>query len=83
MAQPELADALLNTDFILFFVMVTKPDMVEFSTLGTFSRVARVVTRRMARPKVVGEMVSKKTADGSRSFLHCGRKVFQLLPKST
>ena len=27
------ADALLNTDFILFFVMVTKLDMVEFSTL--------------------------------------------------
>ena len=30
MIQPELADALLDTDFILFFVMVTKFDMVEF-----------------------------------------------------
>ena len=55
----EPADALLNTDFILFFVMVTKLDMVEFSTLGQFSSVARVATRRMARPKVVGEMVSE------------------------
>ena len=36
-----------------------KLDMVEFSTLGKFSSVARVATRRMARPKVVGEMVSE------------------------
>ena len=28
MAQPELADVLVDTDFILFFVMVTKLDMV-------------------------------------------------------
>ena len=56
MAQPELANVLLTTDFILFFVMVTKHDMVEFSTLGKFSTVARVATRRMARPEVVGEM---------------------------
>ena len=33
MVQPELEDVLLDTDFILFFVMVTKLDMVEFSTL--------------------------------------------------
>ena len=59
-AQPGLADVLLDTDCILFFVMVTKKlDMVEFSTLGKFSTVARVATRRMARPKVAGEMVSK------------------------
>ena len=44
MAQPELADLLLDTDFILFFVMVTKLDMVEFSTLGKFSTVARQQT---------------------------------------
>ena len=55
----EPADALLNTDFILFFVMVTKLDMVEFSTLGQFSSVSRVATRRMARPQVVGEIVSE------------------------
>ena len=59
MAQPKLADILLATDFILFFVMVTKLDVVKFSTLGKFSAVARVATRRMARPKVVGEMVSE------------------------
>ena len=59
MTQPELADVLLDTDFFLFFVMVTKLDMVEFSTLGNFSTVARVAIRRMARPKVVGEMVSE------------------------
>ena len=53
MAQPELANVFLDTDFILFFVMVTKLDMVEFSTLGKFSTVAR-----MARSKVVGEMLS-------------------------
>ena len=33
MAQPELADVLLDTDFMLFFIMVTKLDMVECSTL--------------------------------------------------
>ena len=59
MAQPELADVLLNPDFILFFVMVRKLDMVEFSTLGKFSTVTRVATRRKARPKVLGEMVSE------------------------
>ena len=59
MAQPELADVLLDTDFILFFIMVTTLDIVEFSTLEKFSTVARVATRRMARPKVVGEMVSE------------------------
>ena len=53
MAQPELADVLLDTDFMLFFVMVTEVDMVGFST------VARVATKRIARPKVVGEMVSE------------------------
>ena len=37
MAQPELADVLLDTDFILFFVMVTNLVMVEFSTLTKFS----------------------------------------------
>ena len=52
-------NVLLETDFILFFVMVTKLDMVEFSTLEKFSTVARVATRRMARPKVVGKMVSE------------------------
>ena len=59
MAQPELADVLLDTDFILFIVVVTKLDMVELSTLGKFSTVARMATRRMARPRVVGEMVSE------------------------
>ena len=59
MAQPELADVLLDTDFILFIVVVTKLDMVELSTLGKFSTVARMATRRMARPRVVGEMISE------------------------
>ena len=44
MVQPELADVLLDTYFIFFFVMVTKLDKVEFSTLGKFSTVARVAT---------------------------------------
>ena len=57
MAQPGPADAPLDTDSILFFVMVTKLDIVEFSTLGSLSTVARVTTRRLARPKVLGEMV--------------------------
>ena len=64
--------------------MVTKLVMVEFSTLGKFTTVARVATRRMARPKLVGEMVTK-TTDDSSSHQHqdtdSGRILFQLLPK--
>ena len=48
MARPELANVLLDTDFILFWVTVAK-----------FSTVARVANRRMARPKVAGDMVSE------------------------
>ena len=84
MAQPQLANVLLDTDFILFFVMVTKLDMVELSTLGHFSTVARVATRRMARPKVVGKMVS----EDNKGFMFtlasgnwCWQILFQLLPK--
>ena len=84
MAQPELANELLDIDFIFFFVMVTKLDMVELSTLGNFSTLARVATRRMARPKVVGGMVSE---DNRRFRLASGdsgeRILFRVLPKST